>query len=253
MKPDWTPLRHALQEYRRSGLNLPVWWRDDDVTAPSSPLDQLHRLAESLDFPVHLAVIPGVAQETLAELTATSDHMVPLVHGWLHQNNTPAGAKKAEFGLYTKDGADNLTLALTQMRRLFGELFLPVFVPPWNRIDPVYADCLGAAGYRGLSTFTARSAPMAAPGLVQINTHIDPVDWHGTRSLKDPDLLISQTVDVLLARRTGAADPAEPLGYLTHHLIHTAELWDFSHSFLQEMLDGGAAVQPITPLLETGT
>lgn len=253
MTPDWTPLRHALKEYRRSGMDLPVWWRDDDATAPSSALDQMQRLAESLDFPVHLAVIPGVARGTLAELTATSDHMVPLVHGWLHQNNAPAGAKKAEFGLYNKNGVDNLTLALTRMRRLFGEHFLPVFVPPWNRIDPAYTDCLGAAGYCGLSTFTARSTPYAAPGLVQINTHIDPVDWHGTRSLKDPDLLISQTVDLLLARRAGAADASEPLGYLTHHLIHTADLWDFSHRFLQEMLDGGAAVQPLTALLEADT
>ncbi|GIT87619.1 hypothetical protein ROBYS_26350 [Roseobacter sp. OBYS 0001] len=48
----------------------------------------------------------------------------------------------------------------------------------------------------------------------------------------------------------GQSDASEPLGYLTHHLVHTADVWDFTQQFVSELLDAGALPQPIAPLLE---
>ena len=67
---------------------------------------------------------------------------------------------------------------------VFGQAASPVFVPPWNRIAPALLPRLRALGFRGLSTF--RRSPrraQPAPGLAQINTHLDPIDWRGGRGL----------------------------------------------------------------------
>ena len=56
----------------------------------------------------------------------------------------------------------------------------------------------------------------------------------------DADTLIAQAVHDLEARRTGTQDPTEPYGLLTHHLVHTDAIWNFSRAFVTEMLDGGA-------------
>ena len=79
---------------------------------------------------------------------------------------------------------------------------------------------------------------MPVPGLVQINTHIDPIFWRGTRGLVPPDTLVAQTVSLLRDRRQGRADRDEPLGYLTHHLVHDADIWEFSRQFLTELGNG---------------
>lgn len=250
MKVDWQPLRDMLAQCAAADLPVPLWWRDDDAIAPGPALDRLEALSKALDLPVHIAVIPGLAQPALAQRVATSDHLIALVHGWKHENHAPPDQKKSEFGLPRAAAAFEAEQAMERMKALFGPDVLPVFVPPWNRIDPTLITGLAACGYKALSSFTPRKARFAAQGLVQVNCHLDPIDWHGGRGLVAPDLLVRRTVDHLKDRLTGRADRDEPLGYLTHHLVHSDELWDFTAEFLGEMLRGGAYAQPLAPLLE---
>lgn len=251
MDVDWGPLRRMLGTLRGENHRLAIWWRDDDAVAPSAPLDHLCALSNQLNIPVHIAVIPASATPDLAAFTHDHANLTPLVHGWRHQNNAPLELKKSEFGTLRPDGCDELRQGQTRMRALFGRSYLPVFVPPWNRLDHSFLPALTDAGYLGVSTFTPRDRRDAAPGLLQINTHVDPISWRGDRGLKDADALIAQTVDLLRARLNGTQDPTEPLGYLTHHLVHTPQVWDFSERYLTELLEGGAEAQPIAPLLET--
>jgi hypothetical protein len=109
---------------------------------------------------------------------------------------------------------------------------LPVLVPPWNRIAPDLIGRLPALGYRGLSTFTARARPCPAPGLLQVNTHIDIIDWHGGARFAETPAVIAATVRHLSTRRSGAADPEEPTGMLTHHLVHDAGCERFLERFM---------------------
>ena len=242
---DWSPLRTALARHRDTGVNLPVWWRDDDATKPTPALDQLETLAAQLSFPVHLAVIPKTATEELAKWVAAHDLAFALGHGWTHQNHAPDGYKKSEFG-QKKDGSKSqITKGYHILARLFEGSFLPFFVPPWNRLDTGLLPDIRSAGYLGLSTFTARSEPHPLPGLTQINCHVDPIDWRGTRGLKDPELIIGEAAARIDARIEGCEDASEPLGYLTHHLVHTPEIWEFSARFLGELLEGGATIQPL--------
>ena len=65
----------------------------------------------------------------------------------------------------------------------FGTQALPVLVPPWNRIAEPVIDLLAGEGYRGLSTqgFQPPEAASWRRGILQVNTHVDIVDWRGGR------------------------------------------------------------------------
>jgi hypothetical protein len=210
-------------------------------------------LAQRLSLPVHLAVIPKAATRALARKVGNSNVLVPLIHGWAHANHAPDDMKKSEFGTPRDGAAEELKMAMNRMHMLFDGDVLPIFVPPWNRMDDSYLETLVRLDFRGLSTFAPRKTQEPAPGLFQINTHIDPIDWRGTRGLVDPRHLVEHTAGLLLARLENRTDATEPLGFLTHHLVHSPEIWDFSEHFLKEMLEGGATVQPLRPLLRTDT
>ena len=238
MTPDWTPLRRELAQWRKSGLRLPIWWRDDDAIAPTPELERLEALSRDTGVPVHLAIIPQGATRALAR--GLSPRFIPVVHGWGHHNHAPHGQKKAEFaaGRAEADLRADLMAAMARMRTLFGAALAPMFVPPWNRLGPGALPVVGLAGFDAVSTYLPRKSAMPVPGLVQINTHIDPIFWRGTRGLVPPDTLVAQTVSLLRDRRQGRADRDEPLGYLTHHLVHDADIWEFSRQFLTELGNG---------------
>lgn len=250
MTPNWSPLDRELDHWAKAGLTLPLWWRDDDAIEPTKALDFLSALSAKHALPVHLAIIPAHATQALAEKMADTtadplpDTLIPVVHGWAHQNHAPQGEKKAEFGPHrgTRAPLADAADGLTRLSALFGPRLRPMFVPPWNRIAPQVTDRLPGLGFTMLSTFTPRKSAQVAPGLVQINTHLDPIDWKTTRSLVDPNRLIDQIVTQLQDRRIGHTDASEPYGLLTHHLAHDAAIWDFTDALLSRLMAG-----PVTP------
>jgi hypothetical protein len=240
MSYDFSPMTQELALWRSENRSLPIWWRDDDAVAPTAQLSQLCQMSTSLNLPVHLAIIPKFATSALAELCAQTPELIPLVHGWAHENHTVGQGKKAEFGSMRTSALSELSSALERMNALFGPRLCKMFVPPWNRITPDVTAALPKLGYAALSTFTPRRARMATPGLVQINTHIDPIFWRKGGGLVPTDMLIETITQTLADRRTGASDAAEPLGFLTHHLVHDPEIWSFTRACLGTLLEGGA-------------
>jgi hypothetical protein len=235
---DWTPLRTELAQWRADGLELPFWWRDDDAAAPTKALDQLASLSSETEVPVHLAIIPKDATEALAR--DLPECFVPAVHGWAHVSHTPESEKNAEFGAGRAASAAlaDAAMGLVRLKSLFGDRVVPMFVPPWNRIAPDVVAGLAEAGFDAVSTYNPRKSALAAPGVAQINTHIDPIFWRGHRGLVDVETLVPQIVTLLKDRRAGRTDNQEPLGYLTHHLVHDADIWEFSRQFLLEICEG---------------
>lgn len=185
-------------------------------------------------MPLSLAVIPAPATVGLAERVRGEAGIAILVHGLRHRNHAAAGEKKCEFPARraVDDMAADLALGLARISKLFGQRALPVLVPPWNRIAPVVAERLPALGYRGLSTHGPRRAMSAAPGVTLVNSHIDPIAWRGDRSFRGDDAVLAEATGHLRQRRVGAADPGEPTGLLTHHLVHDAGTWSFVEQFL---------------------
>ena len=109
---------------------------------------QLTGLAETYGLPVHLAVIPKFAQASLIEV-CRSPWAVAMVHGWAHQNHAPEGQKKAEFGWPREGAADEIQQGIGALQQMFGAGLVPVFVPPWNRIDADLVAALPDLGFAG--------------------------------------------------------------------------------------------------------
>lgn len=232
-----------LERWRVEGLVLPIWWRDDDAVRSTPALERLLALAANFAAPIHLAVVPEPATPELARrLNATAD-VFAFVHGWTHTNHAPPDQKKAEFGSHRASDVmlGEIAAGSRKLNDLLGGRALPVFTPPWNRIAPDLVDKLAAAGFKALSTFTPRAAAFAAPGLLQVNTHLDPVAWKAGGGLLDLALLDAQLSRELAARRLGQADNAEPYGILTHHLVQDEATWAFTERLLDKLASSGAA------------
>lgn len=238
---DWSPLNAALERARDRGCPVRFWWRDDDAVGDTPALDRLLRLAGRYGAGIGLAIIPGNLQASLAPRLADESSAFALVHGWSHANHAPPETKKAEFGAHrpVEAMAAEAQRALQVAQDRLGPKLLPVFVPPWNRIAGELIPHLPHLGLSGLSTFTDRNVAFPASGLLQINTHVDPIDWHGTRSALEPDQVIAGFAEAIERRISGKTDSVEPIGFLTHHLVHDEVIWMLSERLIAHLAGRG--------------
>lgn len=234
----WQDLERELAAWATAGRRVEVWWRDDDAGAPCAALDRLLDLAEACRAPLALAVIPAQAEPSLAATLATHSAVVDVLqHGYAHNDNAPAGAKKCELVDPTTRPAilDELSRGHERLAALFGTRLQPVMVPPWNRIEPALVARLPAIGFTGLSTYQARRAAAAAPGLAQANCHLDILQWRPQRRFVGTAAAVALLAGHLAAKRQGAADAAEPSGLLSHHQAHDAAAWHFLAELLERL------------------
>ena len=226
----WAILEEELALWRESGREPVLWWRDDDAAEATPALDRLLALQRTHEVPLALAVVPASATPALAERLAQAPGIDLLQHGYAHTNHAPAGDKKAELGAHRPAMIvlGELGTGRMALERLFGPRALPVLVPPWNRITPGLVPALPEIGYCGLSTFGIRQRVRPVSGLVQVNTHIDLIDWKTRRFAGEEAVLAILATALAAARSTG-----EPLGLLSHHLAMDEPAW----SFLQSLWD----------------
>lgn len=233
---DWSSLRDELDRWDGQGLQATFWWRDDDATDISAAMEHLLGLVGSTGMPLTLAVIPADACSRLAERCENISQVRAVQHGFSHLNHAARGGKKVELapGRPWVEVAAQLKDGQHRLRSLFDLRALPVLVPPWNRIPPQFVGELPALGYRGLSTFGPRLRATPFSGLRQANTHVDPIEWHGSRGFVGERVALESAVGHLRARRFDSVDRSEPTGLLTHHLQHDEATWRFCERFLME-------------------
>ena len=231
---DWSDLSAELDAWHGDGRIASLWWRDDDATAPVPALDQLASVARDHEVTVGLAVIPALAEPSLASWLEPVRAEV-LQHGWAHRSHSSAGEKNVELGHHRAASVVTAELSdgFTKLHALFGTRFVPALVPPWNRIGSSLVQELPRAGFRGLSTYGPRRAAIPAPQIRQTNSHVDVVDWRGGRGFVGLDRALAAVVAHLAARRERLADPAEPTGLLTHHAVHEESTWTFVARFIE--------------------
>jgi peptidoglycan/xylan/chitin deacetylase (PgdA/CDA1 family) len=225
----WDHLEREIAAWAATGREATFWWRDDDAVAATPALDRLLGLTGRSGIPLALAVIPARAEQSLQDRLADERHVTVVQHGYAHRNHAAEGVRAVECGgaRSLEEVARELTDGRQRLERLFGDRFLPVLVPPWNRIDAALPPRLPGLGFTGLSTWGAREGPMACVGLAQVHTHADPVAWRRGRVFGGAERVTQAMADHLQARREGRADRDEPTGLLTHHLVHDAPGWDF--------------------------
>jgi hypothetical protein len=241
----WDELRAALDGVAARGEAIRVWWRDDDAGRDHPALMRLLDLAERQDAPLALAVVPMWLEADAHARIAASPNATVLQHGFAHANHAPPEGRSIELG-----GRDLETI-LSELERgrvlladAFGCSFLAVLVPPWNRLDAGLIARLTGSGFVGLSALGRRTGAEAAPGLAQINVHLDPVDWRGTRLFVGETAALSRLITVL--------DPDEPVGILSHHLAMDEAGWAFLERLLGVLAEHpGARLCAAPELFET--
>ena len=218
---DWALLISILDTWRDEGRVAQFWLRDDDAIEPTPALTRLIDICRRHRVPATLAVIPAHTGARLAEFLSGKASVEVALHGWSHENHAPADQKKQELGPHR--GADTVLAELAAGRQrltsLFGEQFVPVLVPPWNRIDRALLPRLPDIGIGGVSVFGAEK-PSALP---TVNTHADIVDWHGSRGCRPVSEIIADVVRRLGDMQAGGGT----MGLLTHHLVHDEAAWQF--------------------------
>jgi len=215
----WSEFEDALARRRDAGRPAQFWWRDDDAGEVLPEIKKLLQLSKSAAVPVALAVVPEAAESELFRLL--HDRVTVLQHGTDHRNRAGAGEKKTE---YPVDEPIEAALARVsdgfgRLRTFAGKRFFPVLAPPWNRVRKDLLKKLPAIGIRGLSGYGARASVEPAPGLRQVNTHVDIVAWRAGKGF------IGEAAALAAARRF--LDAEEPVGWLTHHAVHDAQAWKF--------------------------
>jgi hypothetical protein len=219
-------LEIELAEWQAAGLEAGIWWRDDDLGAPSPGLDRLLRAAMDLSMAPLLAVVPKWATSDLPNRLA--GHSVQIaVHGWAHVDHEAGRGKKSEFGSArpTADLLADVSAGMERLVDLFSDDPAFCFVPPWNRMIPELAHLLPSLGIRGLSLFGRHPNRNQVPKLDQINTHVDVINWRGDRRFIGADAMAKAIAVELAGRRLERVGTDEPIGLLTHHLEMVADDW----------------------------
>lgn len=221
---DWQDLQIELDAWWAQKRYAKFWWRDDDAVADSVALRAL--LETSSNRPLSLAVIPSLLQPSLRAVVRRVPQLTVLQHGYAHINHRPAGNKKQELSL-DRPIAQTLT-ELKQGQQIlqanFGAQFLPILVPPWNRIDNRLLQELNYLGLIAWSGY-ADSAATHDTACMRIDTHIDIIDWRGNRGFIGEGRAIAMLVEHLRLRREEQLNT--PIGLLTHHLVHDQDSNDF--------------------------
>ena len=239
----------ALRARAQAGAPLRLWLRDDDAVQPTPALSQLLRMTADRGVDLTLAVIPSPWQQAatgpqLARVLEDHSHVSVAVHGWSHHNHAPASGKKQELGLHRplEEIRHELRSGLQHLQALHGRRALPLLVPPWNRIAPELVTTLAEDGFTALSTFgTERALSGLVPRLSVVNTHLDIIDWHGSRGGRPADAVWSELADLALSGREFA-------GVLSHHLVHDHAAWDLLEDLIGATTSAGGEWCPVQAL-----
>lgn len=251
---DWSDLDAELTRWEAAGTVATFWWRDDDVQAPTAALDRLLALARQHDLPLHLAVVPDGLDPALAGRLSVEADVYAMQHGFSHKNHEPKGAGASEVGdhraidLQLRDLRDGWH----RLRRADLPNLLAVFVPPWNRISDRTVPHLAGLGYLILSASHPRRAASPAPGLMQVNIHVDPIRWKGGARFRGTARILDGICEHLAARRCGTVDRDEPTGLSTHHLQMSDEIWEFVGELLDRLSRRSVRWLRLAELLDAG-
>ena len=170
-------LDQCLRETLTDTSRAKIFFRADDIAAPSRNFSRLVNLFREYRTPLCLAVVPAwvSAARWRAVLETAGDE--PSLwcwhqHGWRHTNHEPDG-KKQEFGpSRTREAvARDLSLGKQRLETILGDRFYPFFTPPWNRCGAHTLAVLEEMGYNGVSR--SKGAKPSSNSLPDLYVNVD--------------------------------------------------------------------------------
>lgn len=235
----WQWIGRELDRWSAAGRRARFWWRDDDACNTGDRLDRLLQLSAERALPLAIAAIPARLDDAIADRLRDAPMVSVLQHGFAHDNFALPGQRSLELGgaRTTEQVLDDLERGFAIMQAVFGDRFTTVLVPPWNRIDEAVTRALPSVGFRGISSHKARRGAQPVAELLQVNTHLDPVNWRRDNGFIGIYPALAILVQHLIARRSGYRDVDEPSGILSHHLAMNDATWRFLDELLQYLCE----------------
>ena len=68
--------------------------------------------------------------------------------------------------------------------------------------------------------------------LTRIDAHIDPINWRGTRSAVELQKIINELTELMSSN--------DPIGLMTHHLVHDQAIWGLMTTLTARLKQSGA-------------
>ena len=223
-------LREVLDQGTRQNRKINVFFRADDIARVDESFSRLMHLFLSSRTPLCLAVVPGWLEENewkeMQQFNPVNSSWCWHQHGWSHTNHEAHG-KKNEFGPSRSrdDVFHDLDKGRKHLTALLGDLFYPVFTPPWNRCSTFTLELLEKLDFRAVSR-SLHAKPLYQGKLPDLAIN---VDLH-TRKEKDWQEGWNQLLtDFRLAACSGR------IGLMLHHLKMNDAAFEFL-SFLLSLL-----------------
>ncbi|WP_272698948.1 polysaccharide deacetylase family protein [Desulfovibrio sp. Fe33] len=230
-------LLRELDAWKDAGKTAEFWWRDDDAAEPTVALDRLIALSDRFGVPCGLATVPAKAGEPLRKTVSHAHNVWVLQHGFAHVNHAPSGAGAWELGNHRPKSVilEELKQGMGKLTQLFKTRFVPVLVPPWNRIDPELLPYLPVMGYRGLSSSYKKQRPAPPAELRVADACCDVLHWKDKPHVRfaGTEKCLKSLVEHLKDKRTGEIPPEEPTCLLTHHMVMDADAWGFVEALFE--------------------
>lgn len=225
-------LQALLNGPRTTGRDLVVSFRADDIGRMDPQFIAMMELFQRFQTPLNLAVVPcwidHQSWRQMDRFHVDSPLWCWHQHGWTHRNHQGPESKKAEFGedRAPVDVRRDLRAGRDHLRNLLGELFCPVFTPPWNRCSRATLESLDPLGFLAVSRFrNARPLPPAELPDLAMN-----VDLH-TRKESQPEQGMNNLLHELeQAAQTGFA------GIMLHHQLMNGSAFSFLEILLETLV-----------------
>lgn len=235
----WRALEQELDQWQACGRSATFWWRDDDACVVTQALERLIELSDMHRAPLVLATIPAHTDTGVAWRVTRSSEVMVAQHGHAHVDLSAGerpGHAELDAEIDDESVRDRVERGQHRMVSLFDDRFVPMLVPPWNRISESMYAGLPELGFRAVSTFGPREWREPVAGVRQVNTHCDIIDWKGGARFRGARRVQGDIVEHLHQRRTGIVDGTEPTGLLTHHLDHDEHCWWFLDQLLERLV-----------------
>ena len=234
----------AVREQIRLAMaenEIKVFFRADDIAAPSENFTKMMGLFLKFQIPLCLAVVPAWMTkerwEAMAEFRKKGkDLFCWHMHGYRHMNREPTG-KKQEFGpaRTAKALLNDLARGKKRLQTIMGKDLTLVFTPPWNRCSMDALMMLKKTGFAGVSR-SLGNVPAAPEGLKDIPVHADLHTRKETSAEEGLHRLLEEF-------KTGLASGT--CGIMLHHMCMNDQAF-LLLEYLLELFSGYGQVRKIT-------
>jgi hypothetical protein len=247
-------LVRELDRWQANELIANFWWRDDDAQFDDDAFKRLIDLAGTESLPLVLAVSPMLMTDRFVARLNGLPGVLVAAHGYRHINHATASLK-GEFGPDRP-----LEVMRGEIEELAGEFAarfpdrgIAMFVPPWHGLDSRLISDLERVGFKVLSMFESRvsrgleraAAQLRAIGsafprrsikprrgsIERLDCSVSLLKYEGPNITANPCCL-EKVLRALSARRLGFLPVEQPIGILTHHLLHDEDAWTYLSQIL---------------------